>query len=187
MKIRTGFVSNSSSSSFIVYGTSMFNENAEKNFKSYLHRFIDYDIFRYNPPTGFGWEFEIYNDWMTKFDWAFLQMYYHLYDHEYTYYYDTMLELIKLYFPEVRKIETKRFGDEEYSDNDDYENDEPDGYIDHQSIGGENAEMLEDVNGLRNFILCDDSFICGQNDNSDYSWVIVDGKPTKKKYSGAWG
>ena len=109
MKIRTKFVSNSSSSSFIVYGESSIDESVEKNFKSYIHRHIDdNDVFKYNPHTQFGWEFEVFNDWMSKFDWAFLLMYYLLYDNEHTYYYDTMLEFLRSYYPEIERIETKR-------------------------------------------------------------------------------
>ena len=189
MKIRTGFVSNSSSSSFIVYGQSKWNENAERNLKAYIHRFIDGHVFRYNPQEDFGWNFRVYYDWMSKFDWAFLQMYYHLYEPEHTYYYETMLEFLRLYYPEIERIETKRFQLEQYPDFEDedyYVEDEPSGYIDHESIGGENAEILEDVDTLRNFILCDDSFICNQNDNSDWYWKIVDGVPTKTQYNGMW-
>jgi hypothetical protein len=187
MKIRTKFVSNSSSSSFIVYGESSIDESVERNLKSYIHRHIDdNDVFKYNPHSQFGWEFEVFNDWMSKFDWAFLQMWYLLYDNEYTYYYDTMLELLQSYYPEIKRIETKRFS-EDYEDDEDYMNDEPYGYIDHQSIGGENAEFLEDVSSLRYFILSDKSFICNQNDNSDYHWKIVDGNPVKSKYEEQWG
>ena len=187
MKIRTKFVSNSSSSSFIVYGESSIDESVERNLKSYIHRHIDdNDVFKYNPHTQFGWEFEVFNDWMSKFDWAFLQMWYLLYDHEHAYYYDTMLEFLQSYYPEIKRIETKRFS-EDYEDDEDYMNDEPYGYIDHESIGFDNAEFLEDVSSLRYFILSDKSFICNQNDNSDYHWKIVDGKPVKSKYEGQWG
>ena len=184
MKIRTKLVSNSSSSSFIVYGEGETDKNVDRNIRSYIHRHIEGGVFKYNPHTGFGWNFEIFNDWMSKFDWAFLQMYYHLYDHEYTYYYDTMLEFLRYYHPEIERIETKYFKND-YDDEDEF--DEPDGYIDHQSIGGDNASILEDFQSLYYFIVSDKSFICCQNDNSDWYWKVVDGVPTKTKYEGQWG
>ena len=183
MKIRKCFVSNSSSSSFIVYGTDSYNENAERNLNSYIGRFINNYTFVYNPETQFGWEFEIYDDWKSKFDWAFLQMYYNAFGVDNVYYYDTMLDFLKQYYPEIERIELKKF----YYDSSDFEedeeySDEPYGYIDHQSIGEENAIFLEDVDSLKNFILCDSSFICNQNDNSDVYWKIENGNPVKTKY-----
>ena len=185
MKIRSCFVSNSSSSSFIVYGEGETDEKVERNVKSYISRHVHNGTFYYNPNSSFGWEFEVHTDWLTKFDWAFLQMWYHAYDSNYVYYYDTFLEFLKMYCPEIERIELNRFYDTEYPTED--FDDEPVGYIDHQSIGGENAEFLEDIRGLRYFILSDKSFICNQNDNSDYHWKIVDGKPVKTKYEGQWG
>lgn len=176
MKIRSRFVSNSSSSSFIVLGSGGPSQSNERNLRAFLKRFVEGNTFVYDPETCFGWNFELYDDWISRFDWAMLQTYYHLYDAQHAYYYETMLDFVREYCPSVEKLVIRSDYAEEWED------DEPTGYIDHQSIGGSNAEFLETVETTKDFILSDNSFVCGQNDNSDVYWKVDDGVPKKTKY-----
>lgn len=95
MKIRNGFVSNSSSSSFIVYKKSNIDNSDYKSFKSYLgekygslcayfkciendHNFKEYSmilpISKKGVNKNFGWEFERYYSFEDKVNFMYLQM-----------------------------------------------------------------------------------------------------------------
>jgi hypothetical protein len=142
MKVRTGFVSNSSSSSFVVVG---------KQEPTNLRLPSNYIIGQYGE-CEFGWQEERYEDINDLINFAFLQAI----DNPI---WMNMLEAV-LRKHGVEKIES--ILDTSYT---------PNGkrwaYIDHQSSAseGQNTEMFKSEYALECFIFSNDSFIQCDNDN----------------------
>lgn len=77
MKVRTGFVSNSSSSSFVVVSDGTLDQKTEDAFmESTRKKHGKFVPFQNSAECEFGWEEKEYNDVDTKLNWAFLQAYY---------------------------------------------------------------------------------------------------------------
>lgn len=165
MKIRSGFVSNSSSSSFIVISHNDKDESYElrKIYESagMTTLVVDGKLGH----TEFGWEREEYSDFGSKLIFAYLQSYYLIK------YKDERGEKWLAMLEEVIK-ETLGVEEIEWNINTDY----ADGkntwaYIDHQSASyeGSNIEMFENKHSLKRFLFNTDSYIETGNDNdSDY-------------------
>lgn len=154
MKVRLGFVSNSSSSSFIVFDKQSYNENAMEDFASFFEEYVDGNVFSYVPETCFGWDFTTYSGVREAFDWSYMML--KAYPSKKNY--KVMLEFINEVFPSVEKLY--------YIDDEDEVI-----LIDHQSICRENAAMLESVEDLKSFIL-GNGMIYGGNDNSSMTWKM---------------
>lgn len=167
MKKRKGFVSNSSSTSFIVIDN---NTDLEK----YKHHNEKLLAGKTIGETGFGWDPRDYYDIGSKINFCYLQVLYQKDEEER--YSDTevgkrqgradkwlkMLEEVILENSNITKINwnnielrTSNMGN--YS------------YIDHASSVGENAnyEMFDSTEELKSFIFNDNSYIHTDNDN-DY-------------------
>lgn len=140
MKTRTGFVSNSSSSSFVIISSSGKTETAN----TYLH-----DVVSIRGETQFGWQEKTYDGWMSKANFAKIQTSY--FDCPKKELSEHMLDKVIMAHTGAAYIE---WGVE-------------DGYIDHQSsaVEGENIEMFESEEVLHNFIFNCDSCIINDNDN----------------------
>lgn len=149
MKIRNGFVSNSSSSSFVVIQQS--------------NDIIVPDIFEdwiyipttFGGETKFEWQKNIYKDIGSKINFVMLQSMY-LKDK----YNDMIFKLIMDCYPNVKDITNAfTFNFDCFSRN--Y------GSIDHQScsIEGKNIEMFESYDTLKRFIFGKESYIQTGNDN----------------------
>jgi len=153
MKIRNGFVSNSSSSSFIVIDGNQVNQ--EKIDKVDLILKSSGDVVKFPLEYGqheFGWEFKKYNSWDDKLNFAFLQA---MTGEKY-------LELFKEYVNELFGIKItyklNEYGKINYDE----------GYIDHQSMGYEkpvNLEMFDSLEKFKKFIFNDESYVEMGNDN----------------------
>ncbi len=139
MKVRNGFVSNSSSSSFIVIGT-----------KEPVHPYSDSDPVFIVPDdcggtTEFGWEIKDHYDFGSKLNWCYLQA-------EGQPYWIGMIESVLMEELGVTEIKWNFAEGIE-------------GYIDHQSIGGDNRRMFDSRENLIAFLFSPDSYIHTDNDN----------------------
>jgi hypothetical protein len=136
MKIRSGFVSNSSSSSFVVIGRS---GKFDKAFT------IDGDnIILVDDDYFFGWDFTTYNTVEDRIAWAWLQA-------QYT----GRPELLEMIKQAVFEVTGKQL-----SCNADVDKES---YIDHQSV--EEGKIFSSMDDLKSFIFDKDSYVKTGNDN----------------------
>ena len=141
MKIRTGFVSNSSSSSFVVVGDSKTYDKLDAQ--------IEYGVLNTGGEYGndeFGWQEETYNDIGSRLNLCMLLARNHTNDPDA--YNDRILAAVKQIYPEVEYLIF-----------------ESDGYADHQSADDMFGEIFASDESLFNFIFCTDSYITTDNDN----------------------
>ena len=171
MKFRHGFVSNSSSSSFIVF---------EKDF---VRAHIPEDAYIINPDSNqyeiilpnrkytyeFGWEHRVYYTVMDKLNFAVIQAnYLEGNPKRYEECINMIESAIRKDFEETHPGEFGRGLEIVY----DFE---PQGfdigpYIDHQSSAteGENIEMFDSDDDMDNFLFNTETYIQGDNDNDEY-------------------
>jgi hypothetical protein len=147
MKVRHGFVSNSSSSSFVVIAEgNLVMKNALKD-DAWENRMGDGQY-------EFGWQNERYGDVDSRANFAFLQA----------------LETNNTeWLAMIEKVITEHTGAMYVLHGFDMDKDGwlKEGYIDHQSSAteGQNTEMFKSEEALRNFIFANGSYIQCGNDN----------------------
>lgn len=151
MKIRQGFVSNSSSSSFVVIG----NENPSF---AYFDRYDDQHIaLGLDGETEFGWDYRKYSGVDTRINFAYLQT-----DCGKNEQWLKLLEDAIMNYTGATSIDWRLT--DEWNPERGYVH----GYIDHQSHASEgmNTEIFANEEVLTRFLFSDDSYIQGGNDNS---------------------
>lgn len=150
MKIRTCFVSNSSSSSFVIIDANKGYDKLEST---------EYSIYKVGNigKTEFGWGPENIKDIHSRINFAYLQTIYSKIKGKK---WKQMLEDVIKKNSEIKEIE--------YIITDNYDEEGKTwGYIDHQSSAceGENIEIFENKNKLRDFVFGKGSKIHLNNDN----------------------
>lgn len=139
MKKRLGFVSNSSSSSFVVVSKNSF-EIKQTLSMSDGHLILG----ELGGDDEFGWDFIEYDDFLTKLNWVCLQA-----DYAKNKEYKEMIEnVLKDNIEGIDSIEWSLSG-----------------YIDHQSIGEGNDDVFESEESLKAFLFSPSSYIKTGNDN----------------------
>lgn len=154
MKCRTGFVSNSSSCSFIVINNSNIRiPELINNNKSELNVPQDF-----GGNTEFGWEEIRYYDFGSKLNFAYLQTTY-VNEHISKKWIEMLEKILKdnLHINIINWNLTTEYNNKEKFW----------GYIDHQSCASEggNIEIFDSETDLYNFLFSSDSYIQGDNDN----------------------
>lgn len=164
MKIRSGFVSNSSSSSFIVISQNGEDESYELR-KKYEAGITTLVVDGKLGHTEFGWEHEEYNDFGSKLVFAYLQAHYLIENKD---------ERGKMWLAMLEEVVKENLGvnEIEWNVTTTYNNDDEKtwAYIDHQSASceGENTEMFVDKISLKSFLFNTYSYIETGNDNGEY-------------------
>ena len=165
MKIRNGFVSNSSSSSFIVFGNTFEEEHIpEKAYSSYDGKVFNLVLPNRAYTNQFGWEDTSYQSVMAKLNFAAIQAFYMKDDLPvYKAYVDRITKAVKGDFEKTHP--GKELEIEIYDFESERGYDYP--YIDHQSASyeGANTEIFESDDLMRNFLFNGNSYIQGGNDN----------------------
>lgn len=163
MKTRIGFVSNSSSSSFIYVSQNEFD------LASFKKKCKIADICRDNRLTignlgalEFGWGWNRYQDFSSKLNWLYLNSLY-LDCEEYKE--NLFAALRKIFGHKLEIIE-----DLTTSWSDRNEGGSTEGYIDHQS-NTDGKELLSNIDDIVKFLANEESYLCTGNDNEDRNYL----------------
>ena len=160
MKIRTGFVSNSSSSSFVVISERKDKEEFDEKELKYLFNSMDEDdeedwngLF----PEGeckFGWQVKNYHDAPSKWNWLVLQAFYAQMEGDFKF-----VQILEDYAKELNPrlvINLKKLSNEE---------NELEVYIDHQSIYPEDTfDKIKEI-GISRWLMDYKCYVHNSNDN----------------------
>jgi hypothetical protein len=142
MKIRNGFVSNSSSSSFVVIDS--YGNIPDTQLDPYY-------VIGQNGECEFGWDNRVYDGVDTRINFAYLQARF-------------KVEWMMLFCSVLAKHGAMQFNS---ILSDDWADGRRWAYIDHQSAAceGQNTEIFDSEEELEHFIFCPGSYIQGGNDN----------------------
>jgi len=161
MKTRLGFVSNSSSSSFIIIGHGEY----EKGLSDLVPR-NEILVVSSQGETEFGWTSCKYRGVFTRINFAYLQTQY-VNESTRAKWLDMLETAIR---EEFKCTEVVWLINTEYNCDENIASEHGKyvwGYIDHQSAAseGQNTEMFENMDTLKRFLFCEDSYVQGGNDN----------------------
>ena len=181
MKIRTDFVSNSSSSSFIVINRSGHKDKYEGPEKLVLPQGDPDGDYEEPGCCWFGWQTQKYFDMMSKLNWCALmcqeQLYYELKGgkeaKETGYSFSEMEAMLKRVCKKELGCEVEIKHKDDLLELDGPADSDDNGYIDHQSglyERLENARMFKSDQMLADFITNSDSYIDNSNDNDGRQW-----------------
>lgn len=157
MKTRNGFVSNSSSSSFVIIGTGDIHVPDDESFIN------EDNVFVISSKNGgkqqFGWEEEVSKHFEDRLNFAAIQAR------------DSKEKYGNKYTDMLRKVICDAFGTKDIKImlSDDYDAGSEWAYIDHQSsiIEEKNMEIFDSEDSLYHFLFSNNSEIHTDNDNHD--------------------